>query len=177
MWLDRFSNHPTPNGSPPPQNKSLSSATRRPNHLTPVAISRPGISHRSSSLSLISKANSSSTSLAGTARTVTGSSVKHEIAPPLDVHDPLEVIKNIIELGADGARTRADSSRAPNNVGRPEELITDVEFDGLSLDTLKTASYNPDVVVHQYRTQLVEECEYVYLAQRSPGIVLSGRCL
>ena len=163
MWLDRFSNQPTPNGSPPPpQNRTSSPAPRRPNYLTPGPALRPGFSPRSSSLSLVSKANSSSTSLVGTARITNGSTLKQEITPSPNIPDPLDVLENIIGSQKGRVRAQADSVEEPAIVERPEELVADIDFNGLSLEELvKTLDEPEGIALQQYSAQPVEECEYV----------------
>ena len=164
MWLDRFSTQSTPNGSPPPpQNRSFSPAPRRPNHLAPPGpATRPSFNPRSSSLSLISKANSSSTSLAGTARLPNGSTLKREISPPVDVVDPRDVLQSIIGSQIRRGETPLDYNERSVFGEKPEALIEDIDFNGLGLQ-----SYAEDErglkEFDDITYQPIEECEYVCL--------------
>lgn len=174
MWLDRFSTHSTPNGSPPPpQNRPFSPAPRRPNHLAPPGpVTRPSFTPRSSSLSLISKANSSSNSLAGTARIPNGSTLKREISPPIDVVDPLDVLQSIIGSQIPRDDTSVNNDEGPSSEDKPEALVEEIDFNGLSLQVfveseaelkeLDNMPYPPN-----------EECEYVCLTFGVTCIFLS----
>ncbi|MCJ1282152.1 hypothetical protein MMC26_001475 [Xylographa opegraphella] len=134
MWLDRLSNQPTPSGTPPVgQNRSYSPAPQRSMHLAPGSVARPGYSTRSSSLSLVSRSNTSNTSLPGAARISNGSTLKQQIIPPEFVEDPLAILGKIL-----GSSFNADD-RATNGLelgavlAKPAELVEEIAFDGLSL--------------------------------------------
>ena len=171
MWLDRFSNQPTSNGSlPPPQTRSLSPAPKRQSHLAPVPPPRPGYSPRSSSLSLNSKVNSSTTSLSATSRVPNGSALKRELTPPPDVGDPLDVLQSII--GTTIRQHETHSSSDDELLGRKPQVLTPyVDFGGLSLQEFaenKEQLREPNLILrYQESKQSVEECMYVCLTIRA----------
>ncbi|ORY10040.1 Sac2 family protein [Clohesyomyces aquaticus] len=165
MWLDRFSAHSTPSGTPPPRGQSYSPAPRRPyQQAGPGPLPpRPGINPRSSSLSLVSPA-SSSTSLPTTARLPNGAGRRRQGpggAPP-NVPDPLKVLEAMLG-GPPRKPPRTGHEDAEEAVpSKPEEVVTDVPFGGLSL--LEFAAAEPDSPelrpsspVHTYSAQSVEE--------------------
>ena len=176
MWLDRFSSQSTPNGSPPPpQNRSFSPAPRRPNHLAPPGpLTRPSYHPRSSSLSLISKANSSSASLAGTARIPNGSTLKREISPPPDVVDPLDILQSIIGSQIRRDDTPLDHNEASSFGEKPEALIEDIDFNGLGLQSFAEGEAGMKVF-DDISYQPIEECEYVCLTFGGWCLFLSKR--
>ena len=177
MWLDRFSSQPTPNGSPPPpQSRSFSPARRRPSHLAPVPPPRPGYNLRSSSLSLNAKANVSTISLSGTSRVPNGSTLIHELTPPPDVGNPLDILHSII-------RSTVHHHEIPHStdgeavVEKPQTLTPNVEFGELSLQELvqsgKQFGQPALVPQHQESKQSVEECKYVCLTFEDVHTLLS----
>ncbi|KAL8791912.1 MAG: hypothetical protein Q9195_005488 [Heterodermia aff. obscurata] len=135
MWLDRFSGHSTPSQSPPPpQNRALSPAPpRRPSQLGPGLPQRPAYGPRTSSLNLASRSNISTTSV-NSQKLPNGSTLKHEVTPPADFPDPLEVLEKVLgrtlqqDHNADGV---SDGYPIPQ---KPSELVKDVDFGGLSLE-------------------------------------------
>ena len=166
MWLDRFSNQNTPSGTPPPRGSSYSPAPRRsyaaagPGPLPP----RPSLNPRSSSLSLISAASSSS-SLPSTARLPNGAGRRRQ-GPggvPPNVPDPLQVLETI--LG--GPPRRPVGGEAASSAGqaaeKPEHVVDDIDFGGLSLQGFAERSSHeqePRTPAHTYNAHSVEECIY-----------------
>lgn len=163
MWgLDRFSAHSTPSGTPPPRRDSYSPAPRRPYPSGPGPLPpRPGLNPRSSSLSLVSPA-SSSTSLPASARIPNGAGRRRPTggAPP-NVPDPLHVLESI--MGGPprkpvNLKGEAAIGTIPN---KPEEVVVDIDFGGLSLQDF-AAEAAPEIrhshPVHTYSSQSVEEC-------------------
>ena len=161
MFHDRIAAYPPPSASPPAGQRSYSPAPKRPNHLAPGP-SRPSYNPRSSSLSLISRANSSSSSLPGSSRAPNGSALRQELTPPPFVDDPLDVLVKII--GVPLPKDALDDQDV--QVKQPAQLTEDIDFDGLSLqqfvyeaDRQKlSAQSQPE----EYTAQSVEECEYVH---------------
>ena len=164
MWgLDRRSTHATPTGTPPPRHDSYSPAPRRPyggpgpGPLPP----RPGLPPRTSSLSLLgSTASSSTSSLPSTARIPNGRRrVEPGGAPPPDVPHPLHVLEAI--LGGPPRKPVAAKGDASKGAPRPEELVDEIDFGGLSLHDFVAADA-PEArhssPVHTYSAQSVEEC-------------------
>ncbi|KAF2870709.1 Sac2 family-domain-containing protein [Massariosphaeria phaeospora] len=157
MWgLDRFSAHTTPSSTPPPRRESYSPAPARrpypapgPGPLPP----RPGLNPRSSSLSLVSPAS--------TARIPNGADRRRQPggAPP-NVPDPLQVLEAIMG----GLPRKPAAGKGGNTTGtlpeRPEEVVEDIDFGGLSLHDFAAADV-PDMQqlssVHTYSAQSVDE--------------------
>ncbi|MCJ1449194.1 MAG: hypothetical protein MMC23_009713 [Stictis urceolatum] len=129
--FDRFSNHPTPSQSPGP--RSYSPATRKPTHLAPQ---RPPFGPRSSSLSLVSRTNSSTESLPKVGRTTNGSALRQELSPPPDVEDPLRVLERVVGASID----HSDSIDHDTPIPKPTELSEDIDFKGSSLEAFITES-------------------------------------
>ena len=171
MFLDRFSAHPSPAASPAPSQRSYS--PRRPGQLS-SAISRSALNPRSSSLtSLVSRANSSSGSLPGSARLTNGSSLRQSTAAPPHVDDPLQVLERIVGVtlkGKDEEEERAES------LDRPQELIESIDFGGLSLQdfvrSVGELSTRLEEGARMEEVQSVEECEYVRLDATSIRAIL-----
>lgn len=143
MWLDRFSGHhstqATPAPSPPP-NRHLSPAPRRSAQLGPSTLPRrPGISPRTSSLS-VSSFGASSDNLPTAARISNGSNLKNELAgaPAAEVADPLEVLQRI--LGPWDEKLGAATNGVLLQDEQPESLSEDIPFEGLSLKQFAEAS-------------------------------------
>lgn len=168
MWLDRFSGHSTPSGSPPPpQQRSYSPGLRRPTrptHLAPGPAQRPGFSPRTSSLSVAVNSNASTTSLASTSRLTNGSALKQQITPPPNVADPLDVLEEVVGLSLHRRNASNGLSDDSNFLNKPTSLIEIIEFDGLSLHDFARAEVDGvrGGEKQQYAVQPVEECEYVY---------------
>lgn len=170
MWLDRFSNQPAPSGSPSgAQSRSYSPAPRRSMHLAPGPQIRPGYSPRSSSLSLVSRSNTSTTSLQGGGKISNGSTLKQELTASEDVDDSLEVLKRVIGPSLSKKPPGSNGTRAETSIEKPEALDGDIAFDGLSLHDFVQPS--PEGAQEQYHgkghshfnVQSAEECEYVIL--------------
>jgi vacuolar protein sorting-associated protein 52 len=157
MWLDRISGHTTPaatpSGSPPQSTKrSYSPAPPRSSNLAPhPSMPRPGISSRSSSLSLLS--NDSTPSLLSSSRRPNGSALKHS-ATAVDVPDPLEVLERLVGSEDKGGHA-AVAPTAEDGYGESE---FDLDLDGLSLREI--AQRGPIHVEEgtEYAAQLVGEC-------------------
>ena len=162
MWLDRFSAQSAPTGSPPPQHKSFAPAPRRPSHLGPGAVTRPGFSPRSSSLNVSGKLSSSNTSL-NSPRLPNGSHLKQQITPPADFTDPLKVLEEIVGRPLHEADGGQESSQDGLGLERPSELIEDVNFGGLGLvDFLHDRGDEYGLEIRDDTIHTAEECEYVY---------------
>ena len=165
MWLDRFSNHPTPSHSPPPPlNRSHSPAPQRgPSQLGSGAPLRPGYGPRISSLNSGSRATISTTSV-NSQRLPNGSALKHEVTPPADFSDPLEVLERIIGRQLPQQVAPIEHENEQKQVEKPPELVADVDFGGLSLTDFvgseEIESKTPEIA-SQMTAQTVEECEYV----------------
>ena len=161
--------------TPPPPfgQRSYSPVPKRPSHLAPS--SRPPYNPRSSSLSLISRTNSSTSSLPGASRAPNGSTLKQQLTPPPFADDPLEVLEKIIGLPLPQA---AGVNGEENDNERPEELVADIDFEGLSLeefasgiDRLNGSSKGAE---KPRSAQSVEECEYVRQSMTVSYMSLTG---
>ena len=157
MWLDRFSNQPTPGGSPPPSRSSFQ-AQRRPSHQVLGAPARPGFSPRSSSLS-VAKLNASTTSLNSPRLLPNGSGLRQEIAPPPDLTDPLAVLQDIVGESPKEVDSNEAKGSAPN---KPAELVEQIKFDGMSLQDFADDEQT-DSEGQAGSALTIEECEYVCL--------------
>ncbi|KAF2279277.1 Vps52-domain-containing protein [Westerdykella ornata] len=164
MWgLDRLSAHTTPSGTPP-RRDSYSPAPRRPyaGAGTGSLPSRPGLPTRTSSLSLLGTPASSTTSLPSTAHIANGSERRRPgkgTVPP-DVPDPLQVLESILG-GPPRKSAVAKEKEVAASVGRPDELVEEVDFGGLSLREYAAPgtadarhSHSP---VHTHSAQSLEE--------------------
>ena len=169
MWLDRLSNQPTPSGSPPVgQNRSYSPAPRRSMHLAPGSIARPGYSPRSSSLSLVSRSNTSNTSLPGAARISNGSTLKQQITTPEFVEDPLAILGKILGLTSNVDDLVNDGAGSGAVLAKPLDLVKEIAFNGLSLENFADGTMDGEKEEFDeerrgsLNMQSVEECEYVH---------------
>lgn len=128
MWLDRFSGHSTPSGSPPPHNRSHSPAPKRTSHLAPSQRSGLGLTTGSSTLSLGLSSNGSNVSLpATTSRLANGSSLRQEHRPSSNVPDPLKILRSIL-----GVSSKEDDEQ--DLTRRPPDWNTDIDFGERSLE-------------------------------------------
>ncbi|KAF2122334.1 Sac2 family protein [Lophiotrema nucula] len=160
MWgLDRLSANSTPSGTPPPRRDSYSPAPRRPYPGAgpgPLPL-RPGLTPRSSSLNILSP-NSSSTSLPSTQRIPNGSRYRRQGPTPVNVPEPVDVLESI--LGGPPRKSAVGKGDDVSQPKKPEEVVEDVDFGGLSLQAFAAAD-EPQIrhsaPVHTYSAQSVEE--------------------
>ncbi|KAL8967407.1 MAG: hypothetical protein Q9183_002931 [Haloplaca sp. 2 TL-2023] len=136
MWLDRLSGQSTPSASPtPPQKRSYSPAPHRSSNLAPTNAIRPPYGPRTSSLGLVSKANTSTASL-NSPQLPHGSSLRQQISPPpADVTNPLDVLEQLLGKRTDRRSPKTKDSDGAVAARKPLELEEDIDFDGLSLHT------------------------------------------
>ena len=157
MWgLDRFSAHTTPAASPPGRN---SPAPRRS-----LQTQRPGLTPRTSSLTVLS--NHSQSNLPSTARTSISSGLKNQIysAPPEDVEDPLAVFERLISSTLSNIKvpdetTGSSAQDAPKP--RSEDFATDIDFGGRSLQECleeEDSAITKGETTASYSSVSVEEC-------------------
>lgn len=165
MWLDRFSGHSTPSQSPPPpQNRPHPPAPpRRPGQLGPGLPQRPAYGPRTSSLNLASRHNISTTSI-NSQKLPNGSTLKHEVTPPADFPDPLEVLERVLGRTLQLDNKADGLSNGYPSPEKPSELLKEVDFGGLSLESFaQSMDAEPEQTEVNTRitAQTVEECEYV----------------
>ncbi|KAL8728807.1 MAG: hypothetical protein Q9166_005185 [cf. Caloplaca sp. 2 TL-2023] len=161
MWLERLSGQSTPSGSlPPVQKRAYSPAPRRSSHLAPNSAPRPSYSPRTSSLGLVPRANSSTTSL-NSPQLPSGSSLRQEVVAPVDVVDPSEALEALLgrrrSNGTVAGHKNGDSGSPPR---RPSDLAGNIDFEGLSLDAF-SGDIGHDVVPKSrlFAAQTIEEYE------------------
>jgi hypothetical protein len=133
MWRDRISVQSTPSGA---NSRNLSPLPRRSSSQLPPSPynSRPGVTSRTSSTSLLATPNDSTTSLPGTARGTSGSPLKQtgiQQPRPANIPDPLEVLNEIIGKENQTDKHVPQLSSVPE---RPGQLVEAIQFDGLSLE-------------------------------------------
>lgn len=137
MWLERFAGQSGPSTGASTPGRS-SPAPRRSIQLGPSTLPRrPGLSPRTSSLSVASLYGSTE-SLPSAARVPTGSGLKQELAgtSAADAPDPVEVLGSILgPLEQDGT-----THGAGHGDERPSELFEDIDFNGLSLEEFASAN-------------------------------------
>ncbi|RMZ70097.1 Vps52 Sac2 family [Pyrenophora seminiperda CCB06] len=141
-------------GTPPPRRDSYSPAPRRGYPAAPAQPVRPGLTPRSSSLTLLLSPNASSTSLASSARMPNGGPRRRPTAPP-NVPDPVHVLESIMG-GPPRSLAATDGGAAGTILARPDEVDEDIDFGGLSLQAFAAEVKAPSSV-HTYSAQSVEE--------------------
>lgn len=125
MWLDRFSNTPTPPSNTPSRYRSP--GPRRPSQLATATGQKNGLgiglgrTGSTSSLDLASSPGGSNVSLPLLQRRQTGSALRQEQRPPPDVPDPIERLQSL--LGS--PRKQADIQ---------DVNVSKADFKGLSLE-------------------------------------------
>ena len=160
MWLERLSGQSTPSAPSSTQTRSYSPAPRRSSHLAPNN-SRPTYNARTSSLGLVSRANSSTTSL-NSPQLANGSSLRQEITAPSDVVDPLDALAILLGKKNDKSGVGQEGREDVALYQRPASLEVDIDFQGLNLDAFARDAGQENVgEPRRYVNQTVEECEYV----------------
>ncbi|KAL8984322.1 MAG: hypothetical protein Q9205_001678 [Flavoplaca limonia] len=159
MWLERLSGQSTPSAPSSTQTRSYSPAPRRSSHLAPNNNPRPTYNTRTSSLGLVSRANSSTTSL-NSPQLANGSSLRQEITAPSDVVDPLDALATVLgkknDKSGDGQEGREDVALDQ----RPASLEVDIDFEGLNLDAFARDAGQENIgEPRRYANQTVEEYE------------------
>lgn len=125
MWLDRFSNTPTPPSNTPSRYRSP--GPQRPSQLASTPSQRNGLglglgrTGSSTSLDLTSSLGGSNVSLPLPQRRQTGSGLRQEQRPPPDVPDPTEKLRSLL-----------GSPRKLSDAGNGD--VHEIDFGGLSLE-------------------------------------------
>ncbi|KAI0161769.1 Vps52-domain-containing protein [Hypoxylon sp. FL1284] len=157
MWLDRLAGQSSSPSSSQPGSRAYSPAPRRtPSGLGPYITSqqRPGVTPRSSSLSLASTESSASSFLASSRR-ANGSTLK-ESRTIYSGPDPVEILENL--LGDEGQNASTATSRsAPASSISAEDLSLDFDFGGLSIRELALSEESAVGGDGAYRPQAAEE--------------------
>ncbi|KAI1386158.1 Vps52-domain-containing protein [Hypoxylon trugodes] len=160
MWLDRLAGQSSSPSSSQPGSRSYSPAPRRtPSGLGPYITSqqRPGLTPRSSSLSLASTESSASSFLASSRR-ANGSTLK-ESRTIYTGPDPVEILNNL--LGDDKQNATSTSKSAADSVSliSAEDLQLEFDFGGLSIRELALSEEQAIDGVSVHRPQAAEEYE------------------
>lgn len=164
MWLERLSGQTTPSASSSVPHRSYSPAPRRSSHLAPNSNPRPSYGPRTSSVGLVSRANSSTTS-PNPPQLANRSSLRQEIAPSPDVVDPLDALGILLGKRKDNGRDMQEERKSAPPDHRPTDLDADIDFQGQGLDVFaQDAGQEKIDESRRYASQTVEECEYVYLS-------------
>ncbi|ETS82536.1 hypothetical protein PFICI_04412 [Pestalotiopsis fici W106-1] len=156
MWLDRLAGQQSASpSSSQPGSRAYSPAPgrRTPSGLGPYLTSsqRPGLTPRSSSLSLISN-DSSTSSLLAASRRANGSALKQSTTAYAGP-DPTEVLDKILGQGQDEAHEQ------PTSTITQHDLELQFEFGGLSLTSLALSEEPAKESSSVHRPQTVEEYE------------------
>ncbi|KAH9908604.1 Sac2 family-domain-containing protein [Xylariomycetidae sp. FL2044] len=158
MWLDRLAGQSGSPSSSQPGSRPYSPAPRRSTSgLGPYITSqqRPGVTPRSSSLSLASN-DSSTSSLLASARRANGSALKQSTTVYVGP-DPVDVLNTFLQDGDSRAEGTKDDPFASSVTS--EHLQLDYNFEGLSLREL---ALSEDVVrntIEEHRSRPVEQYE------------------
>lgn len=159
-WLQSLSINTTSGPSPPSQRPySPSPISRKASHLAPSTYpSRPSLSTRSSSLSLVSNA-----SLPATGRFPSGSGLRNEInnIPPPNVQDPLEALEDILGIHLIDDEPSNLENEIETFAEKPSDLVEDIEFGTLSLEEYMELSLVPTLQTSSTAThsqKSIEEC-------------------
>ncbi|KAG8526469.1 uncharacterized protein KY384_008669 [Bacidia gigantensis] len=125
MWSTRFTT------APPTSTSASSNGTRRPPYLDTAANQshRPPFNSRSSSLNVLAKGNTSTSSLSS-ARFASGSGLKQEITAAPNAKDPPLVLHEIVR-GSTGHEVHSWQSRLAE---RPDGLVVNVDFGSVTLE-------------------------------------------
>lgn len=162
MWSSRLTGQSSSPASSQPGSRSFSPAPRRTNSgLGPYITSqqRPGISPRSSTLSLAS--DSSTSSLLASSRRPNGSALKQSTTAYAGP-DPVDVLAKLLGNGVEDVPILAEQP-SPSTAIAASDLDLDFDFGGMSLRELALSEdpMTEDSYVH--RSQTVEECMFAYL--------------
>ncbi|KAI0387475.1 Vps52-domain-containing protein [Hypomontagnella monticulosa] len=160
MWLDRLAGQSSSPSSSQPGSRAYSPAPRRtPSGLGPYITSqqRPGVTPRSSSLSLASTESSASSFLASSRR-ANGSTLK-ESRTVYTGPEPIEILNKLLrDDGKDEtSATTADIKSASSII--PEDLQLEFDFGELSLRELALSEESEVDAVGVYRPQAAQEYE------------------
>ncbi|KAI0152179.1 Vps52-domain-containing protein [Hypoxylon sp. NC0597] len=160
MWLDRLAGQSTSPAPSQPGSRPYSPAPRRtPSGLGPYITSqqRPGLTPRSSSLSLASTESSASSFLASSRR-ANGSTLK-ESRTIYSGPDPVEILNKL--LGDEKKHAASATKSAADSVGSisAEDLQLEFDFGGLSVRELALSEESVIDGAGVYRPQAAEEYE------------------
>ncbi|KAI0970556.1 Vps52-domain-containing protein [Xylaria arbuscula] len=160
MWLDRLAGSPLPAPFQPPS-RAYSPAPRRPSSgLGPYLTSqqRPGISARSSSLSIASNDSSAST-LITSSRRANGSSLK-QTSTAYTGPDPVDILGALLHGNSSlGSAQTPDRSLDATTSITPKDLNAVFDFRELSLRSLALSDEPRPASIDEKKQQSAEEHE------------------
>ncbi|KAI0198948.1 Vps52-domain-containing protein [Astrocystis sublimbata] len=154
MWLDRLAGHsPSPAPSQTPSRAYSPAPTRASSGLGPYLTSsqRPGVTPRTSSLSLAS-ADSSTSSLLASNRRAAGSSLR-QTTTTYTGPEPVDILEALLDDGSQ------DHTQNPAPSITPDDLNTDFDFGGLTLNSLALSDEFVSTPSDSKRQQSPEEHE------------------
>ncbi|KAI8946191.1 Vps52-domain-containing protein [Xylaria longipes] len=160
MWLDRLAGQsPSPASSQPPSRAYSPAPPRSSSGLGPYLTSqqRPGITPRSSSLSLAS-ADSSTSSLLASSRRATGSNLK-QTTTTYTGPDPVDILAALLGGGSQDSPSASDLSQNPTTSITPEDLNAVFDFGDLSLHSLALSDEPLSTIIDSKKQQSPEEHE------------------
>jgi hypothetical protein len=158
MWLDRLAGQsPSPASSQPPSRAYSPAPRRSASGLGPYLTSqqRPGITPRSSSLSLAS-VDSSASSLLASSRRATGSALKQSTTAYTGP-DPVDVLTALLGGSPSGSTSAPGFPRDSINSITSEDLKAVFDFGGLSLQSLALSDEPLHKSVDNKKQQSTEE--------------------
>ncbi|KAI0549723.1 Vps52-domain-containing protein [Xylaria curta] len=152
MWLDRLAGQsPSPASSQPPSRAYSPAPARSSGGLGPYLTSqRPGLTPRSSSLSLAS-ADSSTSSLLASSRRATGSNLK-QTTTTYTGPEPADILATLLSAGSDHSRNSTTSITSA-------DLNAVFDFGALSLHSLALSDESLSTTIDSRRQQSPEEHE------------------
>ncbi|KAI8628268.1 Vps52-domain-containing protein [Xylariaceae sp. FL1651] len=159
MWLDRLAGQSPSPASSQPGSRAYSPAPRRTaSGLGPYLTSqqRPGITPRSSSLSLASVDSSASSLLAS--RRATGSTLRQSTTAYIGP-DPVDVLAGLLNGSTIESNSTPDSDRDPTSLITLEDLRAEFDFGGLSLRSLALSDESLSTSLNIQKLQSAEEHE------------------
>lgn len=162
MWLDRLAGQsPSPASSQPPSRTYSPAPARSSSGLGPYVTSqqRPGLSPRSSSLSIAS-ADSSASSLLASSRRAAGSSLK-QTTTAYAGPDPVDILATLLGESAPGS-TASAPSLSQDQVApiTSEDLNATFDFGQLSLRLLALSDEPRSTSIDNNAPQSAEERTY-----------------
>ncbi|KAI1748202.1 Vps52-domain-containing protein [Xylaria castorea] len=159
MWLDRLAGQsPSPASSQPPSRAYSPAPARSSSGLGPYLTSqRPGITPRSSSLSLAS-ADSSTSSLLASSRRATGSNLR-QTTTTYTGPDPADILATLLAGGSHSSTPASDLSQKSTASITSADLNAVFDFGDLSLNSLALSDEPLSTTIDSRRQQSPEEHE------------------
>ncbi|KAI0404585.1 Vps52-domain-containing protein [Xylaria palmicola] len=160
MWLDRLAGQsPSPASSQPPSRAYSPAPPRSSSGLGPYLTSqqRPGITPRSSSVSLAS-ADSATSSLLTSSRRATGSNLK-QTTTAYNGPDPVDILTTLLSESASSSTSVSDSPHNQTSTISADDLDAIFDFDDLPLHSLALSDEPQSASIDNNRQQSADEHE------------------